>query len=1232
MSTFNPAQQQAIAANGNVLVSAGAGTGKTRTVVERCLRLIGEGVSLENILMVTFTEAAAAEMRARIRKALEEARNRTAAGPALDSRPSTLDEQIALLDTAHISTLHSFCLQLVRDHFHELHIDPQVSVLDEAQAAPLLHQTLDALLDRCHRGELSFGAGVQLLIRQYGGGSDERIRALVIRLHRYTQTLPPDARWYEQELLRLDAPEPAQWREDLLTAFHDWREEWRPVLDACEPCDNITACARALDGTPGIARHEGAEAAQGRAMPGAPSAMAETLEKVCAADELDWPKGRKTELRKPLLKFFEEAAFLRSLVTPREGRDPLADDWNWMRAPMRVLLLLAQRFTEEFTQAKRALGGVDFADLEQLALQLLLDERGEPTAVAREWQARLAHVFVDECQDINAAQNAIIRAVSRGEGEQRALSSTAQPASSGNRFLVGDVKQSIYRFRLADPKIFRRYEEAWRSGSDGQRIPLADNFRSREGVLNFINPLFTALMRPSLSGVSYDEDARLRFGNPAGRAPLSVAAQPGPRVELHVLHKAGADDSGDSEENGASEETSAQAAAQAPVEDVLAIEKEARLVARRLRELRASGHEIWNEEAKAMCAVEWRDMVVLLRSPSSRVETFAKEFSRAGVPLAAARAGFFSAIEVLDLLNLLRLIDNPMQDIPLAAVLRSPLVGLSVDELATVRIEAQCDSKTPFFAAVQQFLHRSAGLQTGAAFAETARTKLQQFFAQFTRWRSLARQTSLSHCLETVLAETHYEALLLAGARGRERVANVNRLLELARQYDPLQRQGLYRFLRFVTEQEDAELDHAAAAVETANAVRLMSIHKSKGLEFPVVVLACLAGRFNTQDLREDILLSAEHGLCAKIIPPHIERRYPSLAWWLARRQETRELAGEEMRLLYVAMTRARDTLILTAFDKSKQAGARWNADGAPSLTDRELTRDTSYFAWLRRWLSTVTSDSNWSSDRAGETPVLRWEWHREEAPEFGQTTAEMAPVANVIADEQPVFLEPLRQRLTWKYPFTPVTHEAAKSNVSLLRQRAEDEEARVWFRPRRVPASGLNAADLGSAHHLFLQHVDLARAGSLLDLRNEAERLVNGAQLTREQVGALDFEALLNFWQSPPGREIRAEPPGKVHRELPFTARFTLEQLAALGLAKTDSPEEFVIVQGVVDLAVVRNESITILDFKTDAFHREELATKVRQYAPQLRLYASALGRIYDKPVTGLALHFLKLGVTERI
>ncbi|HEY0548810.1 MAG TPA: UvrD-helicase domain-containing protein, partial [Verrucomicrobiae bacterium] len=634
MSPFTDSQQRAIAAFGNVLVSAGAGTGKTRTVVERCLRLIGEGVSLENILMVTFTEAAAAEMRVRLRKALESRRDQihrsdAKASEMAGARPfkEALEEQIALLDSAHISTLHSFCLQLVRDHFHELHIDPQVSVLDDTQSRPLMHETLDALLDRCYRRETEFADGVRQLIRQYGGGSDERIRALVLKLHRYSQSLPPNARWYGQQLTQLDATEPAHWRAWLSQVFVEWVDEWRPELARCAECGNIEACVRALARLAGRPTFE---------------SIREVLQCVFAADkELEWKRGDKGKFRAPVENFFDEALFLRSLVEPRDGRDPLLDDWNWMRGPMRALLLLTQDFTVQFTQAKRALGGVDFADLEQLSLQLLVNGQDQPTEIARTWQEKFEHVFVDECQDINAAQDAILRAVSRD-------------GAAPNRFLVGDVKQSIYRFRLADPKIFRGYEEAWRKGAGGQRIPLADNFRSREGILNFINPLFAALMRPSIGGVSYDGDAQLRFGNPGERAPLSSASQPGPQVELHIIHKVQAEADGGFDGNGDSEESNNDGeAAKAPTEDVLAIEKEARLVAERLRKMRADKHQIWDEALKAMRGVEWGDMVVLLRSPSSRVETFAKEFSRAGVPLAAARAGFFSAIEVLDLLNLL---------------------------------------------------------------------------------------------------------------------------------------------------------------------------------------------------------------------------------------------------------------------------------------------------------------------------------------------------------------------------------------------------------------------------------------------------------------------------------------------------------------------------------------------------------------------------------------------------
>jgi ATP-dependent helicase/nuclease subunit A len=1183
MSTFTPAQNEAIAARGNVLVSAGAGTGKTRTVVERCLQLVlRENCSLENILMVTFTEAAAAEMRARLRKELERARATAAS--------ERLDEQLALLDTASIGTLHSFCLDLIRQEFHQLGIDPQVNVMDEAQTVPLMHETLEALLERCYAGQWPHSAAIQTFVRRFAG-SDQPLRQLVLRLHRYTQTRPNPAAWFDEQLAHLLEPEPHLWRQALVQGFMEWRAEWLPELRASVECANVRACFEALE------KHSDT-------IPPTFAHVAEALDCIVAAHEAEWERGAKGRFRDPLKKFFEEAAFLASITTQREGRDPLAEDWEWTRHPMRAVLELARAFTHEFTAAKRALGGIDFADIEQLALRLLLDASGAPTETARAWQQRFTHVFVDECQDINAAQDAILRALSR---------------KPGNRFLVGDVKQSIYRFRLADPTIFRAYENAWRAGNEGRRIALSDNFRSREGVLAFVNALFREVMREGVGGVSYDSGAELRFGASEARSALRIDAS-APRVELHVIHRNGdsaaplefEDESADEASNGSG----------AP-EDLLALEKEARLLARRLRELRESHHLVWDEEQHAMRPVDWRDIVVLLRSPGSRVETFAKEFARAGVPLAAERAGFYSAIEVSDLLNLLRLLDNPLQDIPLATVLRSPIVGLSLDELAAVRIGGNGESRTPFFAAVNRVLIKGNTLAP-APYAKSAQEKLTRYSKQFARWRRLIRQTSVSQTLETILAETHYEALLLSQDRGRARVANVRRLLQLARHYDPFQRQGLFRFLRFVDEQQEADTEQACAPTETANAVRLMSIHRSKGLEFPIVAVACLGASFNLADLREDILLHRDLGLCAKVWPENSEQRYPSITWWLARRREKRDLLGEELRLLYVALTRARDTLVLTAYDKSKDGAARWAERNA--ISERDLAGATSYWSWLKLWLEANVRGEHWMDETHGANALLAWRKEPDDSNVFRNESLAARLPSSSDSPVNRIDIETLRARFSWRYGHRDATHEPAKSNVSALRRRAfeEDTEAQRLFRPSRPKRSaGLSAAEIGTAHHTFQQLVRRERTSSIIELRGEAERLANDGVLRPEELASLNFEALVAFWNSPLGRRVREA--RRVEREMPFTARFLLCELQAMGLAHGDfAPGEFAAVQGVVDLAIIEPDQIVLVDFKTDDVTAKAVAERAEEYRVQLRLYGEALARIFGVAVTERWLHFL--------
>ncbi len=1267
MSAFTLAQQSAIVARGNVLIIAGAGTGKTRTLIERCLQLLRDGVSLDRLLLVTFTEAAAAEMRARLRKALQDELQQAPVGDA-----DILAEQLALLDTAQISTLHSFCLRLVREHFHHLAIDPQLVILDEGQTRPLSRDCLTALLDEHYAGRHPHSAAVQQLIRRAGRGSDEHLRELVWRLHRYTQTLHDPEAWSAKQLSVFREEKPTPWRTWLYAEIDEWHKEWLPVLATAPDVPTLNLAGAALRAVTtaragvlqGPTDSDGATTESRRHE----VQLSVGLTAIRAADSTDNWARKKGKLRPPYEKFFEEAEFFLALLAPaprvgdlqspsipaRPPASPLAQDWGWCRHEMAALVQLAQQFTARFAEAKRQLGGVDFSDLEQFALRLLRDDA---TGVARHCRAHFTHVCVDEYQDINAAQDAILRLVS-GEG------------ASANRFLVGDLKQSIYRFRLASPHIFASYAKAWRVGDlqsppPGVVIALSDNFRSREAILNFVNPLFRALMRESIGGVAYDAEAELKFG---GTVPAA-----GPRaVELHLLTKD-------------AEEPSDERDATTDLLDLLGMEREARCVALRLRALHAGGHEVWDEEAGAPRRVEWRDMVVLMRSPGSRVESFAQEFHRAGVPLHAARGGFYEALEVRDLLNLLRLLDNPLQDLPLLAVLRSPLVAMSLEELVALR--AQNDERLFWNVLVKGARTAKSEVVPGTQLdtactpeppAAPLFTKATSFLARFTVWRERLRLSSLTDCLENVLAETHYESLLLAEPRGAERVANVRRLLDLARQFDPYQRQGLHRFLQFIAAQEEAELDHAPTPVPTDNAVRLMSIHQSKGLEFPVLVVAGLGTLFNERDLRGEILLDADFGLCPMVSPPDRERRYASLPHWLARRRGRRELLGEELRLLYVALTRARDTLLLVGTDAGKDVVQKWR-EPATALSDLALLKARCPLHWLRAWLPSVTAEEDWRGDTAGQNALLSWDFYTADDRRLAIADAAgpLTPTLSHAGGEgEAAVVARLRERLSWSYPHASATHELAKTSVTVLRRRAAEPEpeASTPFAPRFTVAprsrGGLTATQVGLAHHAFLQCVDLARTATALDLRNEAARLTESGVLTERDAAALDFVGLLSFWESSVGQQIRAHS-SRVQREVPFTARFAVSELAAMGLLPTGGHEgafslprsrgeggrrpdegwgppmpthitplpsskegspsaEFVIVQGVADLVVFGEKEIWLLDYKTDHFDAAELSAKVREHGPQLSLYADALERIYGKKVTRTWLHFLALGRTE--
>ncbi|MCO5053520.1 MAG: UvrD-helicase domain-containing protein [Verrucomicrobiae bacterium] len=1236
----HPTEQQnaAIRARGNVLVAAGAGTGKTSTVTDRCLELIlheriaGGRCGLDQILMVTFTEAAAAEMRQRLRTRLREAAEALnhsvhsapqslaadLSAPPDDGDARHLAEQLALLDTANISTLHGFCLELVRRNFHTLGLDPACVVLDETQTRPLIHTLLNDLFLKHYAGTTDYSAQVRELIRSYGRGRDQKIREWIVKIHRYSQTLPSPDAWFSAQTTLFSAAEPTAWRHQFSAAVSAWARLWQPPLAAsADACSNLATCQVALNplirDDPTLAQ------------------IASALAAINDADET-WKRGTKKLHRDPIKRFFEDARFLSALA--KDDGAALVEDWNWARQPMLVLLRLAEEFGQLFAQAKRELGGIDFSDQEQFALRLLRTDAGAPTQIARACREQFAFVFVDECQDINAAQAAIIQAVS---GED----------ACANRFLVGDVKQSIYRFRLADPRIFQSYQAAWatpqtgkarsplpvsdalgvtRPTNPGQVLALTENFRSAEGLLNFVNSVFGVLMRPAIGGLTYGAEAQLHFGAAATRAALAVNQDSSPRVELHVLTK---DDfsSGNLDLDGSHEATP-------NAEDLLAVEREARLIAAQFKALKTSHYPVADtrDGQLGFRPVEYSDMVVLLRAAAGKTEMFAKAFHQFGIPLQAERAGFLEAQEIADGLNLLRLLDNPLQDLPLLGVLRSPFVGLSAEELAQLRI---AEPKGRLWIATQKVLAPDRPLTTAL------RDKLAAFHQRFRRWRELIRHAPLTHCLETILLDTHYETLLLTSERGPERVANVRRLIELARRFDPYQREGLFRFLRFIADQEVAEVDHSPAEVAPENAVRLLTIHASKGLEFPIVAVAGLGSRFNTGDLNDDILLSETIGLAPKIVPPHARSKYPSFAHWHANQYEHRAMWGEELRLLYVALTRARDRLLLVGSTARRDEIERWHIPA--QLTDHARLKANSFLAWLHLWFTNHTAPDEWQQETSGQNRLLAWRFHGAQETPASPTATE---ATELNAAETKPGIEPfaeIQTRIHFQYPHLQATVEPAKTTVTAIRRRIADdtdEESRKFFPPETArlkssSADGLSAAEIGIAHHTFQQFITIARTATDLDLRNEAERLRGAGVLSEEQFAVLDFGALGSFWHSDLGAKLRALPAGIINREMPFTARLdpkTLRTLKVLQPAATLAADDFIVVQGQVDLAVLLPDEIWLLDFKTDAVDEAGLPDKLKQYAPQLEVYATALEQIYHRPVTNCWLHFLRARKTVEL
>ena len=1168
MSNWTPEQRKAIDTRGtNLLVSAGAGSGKTAVLVERIVSMVVDSekpIDIDRLLVVTFTNAAAAEMRERIGAALAKLHSESPDN-------ERLIRQSLLLGKAPIMTLHSFCLDLLRQHFYMLDLDPAFRVADEHEAQLLREEAVEAVLEDNYTDPSD---AFMNLIEGFTGKHDDReVRELILRLAAFADSSPDPNTWlseaagdfagermqdamqsYCQELCSLVCAELLSAHDCLAEAVEVAQMQDGPAhyLERLYEEMQSVAAALAVSGEGwDILRQEVLKIAFGRL----PS------RKVTDQDLRDRCKGHRDEAKDIV------GRKLASWLT--QSTADFAHGMGLAAPVVHCLVESTLRFQKRYARLKREKSLMDFADLEHFCLQLLADVNGAASPVAEQLQQRFAEILTDEYQDINAVQERIIRSLTRGD----------------NSFMVGDVKQSIYRFRLAEPSLFIQKSHTFREAVGGEAIDLSSNFRSRRHVIDSVNYLFSRIMTEEVGEVAYDADAALKTGATFPEHPQSAPAQ----AQLCLLDRRSSDADDDEEQPDAAT-------------------AEARFLAGEIRQLVAMGENlVYDRRLGSYRPVQYRDIVVLLRATRGFVEVFVDHFGKQGIPaFADTAAGYFAATEITTMLSLLRVIDNPEQDIPLAAVLRSPLLGLSGEELSEIRV---CEEGGSLFAALGE-----RGLVDDAL-----GTKLRGFLATLLKWRQTARRGSLPELIWRLYRETGYYVFVGATPGGMQRQANLRALYDRACQYERTSFRGLFRFLRFIERLQESEGDLGSAKVlgESEDVVRILSVHKSKGLEFPVVFVAGLGRRFNMGDQNRSVLIHRTLGLGPHVIELDSRQRYPTLPRIIIQGRLRREALAEEMRILYVAMTRAKEYLYLVG-----SLAGRENKVAEWRRTVRNLTVNKRILAtartpldWIGPAVLPAIGDSPFALQLVGPEPAMR--------AAAVPCEANARPLPQEGAEDMSATSE-ISRALCWTYPGLAVSTLAAKTTVSELKGRSADVEADPGhdllsqLKGAVLPATG--GVEVGSAVHSLLQHADFTRGADIDYLRQLRDRLVSQNTIPESVAGGIDLQPLADFFSRALGGRLSGAE--KVWREVPFSMMLPLQDVYP-----GQEGDEKVMLQGIVDCLFVQGEQLVLVDFKTDRSLR-----LLPAYRSQLDLYMRAVSRLFGRRVDEAYVAFVTLRQDIRI
>lgn len=1196
--TWTKEQQQVIdLRNRNILVSAAAGSGKTAVLVERIKELVLDKkhpVDIDHLLVVTFTNAAAAQMKERVAKALEK---------ALQENPSDvrLQQQAALVQNAQITTIDSFCLYVLRNHFHEIGLEPNFRIGDEGELKLLREDVMTGLFEQCYEEK---NPGFLHLISCYGTSrSDAPVRDMIFKLYSYAQSYPWPKQWLrealscyeiktEQELEQAPFIEmTVEYGKQMVKGYLEQAEHYHELCqdvdgpdmyeEACEQdvelMEKLLSCSTYQNFYEELGKCKFATLGRAKDYIGSP----EKQEQV---------KTERKKLKDGIGKLKSDCFAL----TFRE----ILEQLTLVQPSAEALAEVTERFIDAFAERKQDKNLVDFSDLEHFALEILVEEEtGKPTETAKEFQNAYEEIMIDEYQDSNYVQETILRAISR------------EVVGQNNLFMVGDVKQSIYRFRLARPELFmEKFDTYETTDAPCQRIDLHKNFRSRDTVLAFTNDIFYQIMKRNLGGVDYTDEAALYCGAdyPAGEKEDAFDSE----ILLTTTQEL---------EEGTKQQISKQ-------------ELEAKLIADRIRKM-VGKEEVVDEETGEFRKVRYGDIVILLRSLSEWADLFAEVLNANGIPAhTVSRTGYFSTLEIRTVLNYLRILDNPRQDIPLAAVLKSPMAGLSDEQLARLRLMAE---DKPYHQCVKMFLEAEEELTEKESTAdEDMRAKLKRFSETYKKLRRQTMDIPMHELLQKVLKETGYARYASALPAGRQRLANLHMLSEKAIAYEKTSYRGLYHFIRYIDELQKYDVDFGEAELvgENEDAVNIMSIHKSKGLEFPVCFVSGMGKSFNKQDSRSKMILHPNLGVGLDIIEEDRRIKVPAFFKKVIARQTELESLGEELRVLYVAFTRAKEKLIITGCIKDEemlqQIREIYCGSNRKALNFKERAEAKTFLEWI---LPAAAASGSWEK----VSYVTPWSMLEDEAAHQITEHVSLRQRVQQAEEVSDTLYEKIKEQLSYQYPHPDAIHLVTKYSVSELKHRAmrelaakEEEDVTPKFLEEvstpYVPAFMEGKAEVnqgalrGTAMHRLMECYDFTKMPDHSDefaenIKKQLTGLVQMGKVSEDMQKLIRIPSVELFLKSKLAPRMKAAAMrDDLFREKPFV------------MGNHEMEEEMVLIQGIIDVFWVEEDGIVLLDYKTD---RVDSATRLRDmYKEQLDLYAEALERIFPLPVKEKYLYSFRL------